>query len=74
MLAKRFMSLTQVGDGEADSKEFGSGDKHHHRQVVSPSSCSVALVRYAFSGVAFSAAKPGLSLNWCKRPDVGLPR
>ena len=30
--------------------------------------------RYAFSGVAFSAAKPGLSLSWCKQPDVGLPR
>uniref|UniRef100_A0A914XHV0 Thymidylate kinase n=1 Tax=Plectus sambesii TaxID=2011161 RepID=A0A914XHV0_9BILA len=28
--------------------------------------------RYAFSGVAFSAAK-GLDLNWCKSPDVGLP-
>ena len=29
--------------------------------------------RYAYSGVAFSGAKPGLSLAWCKRPDVGLP-
>jgi dTMP kinase len=28
--------------------------------------------RYAFSGVAFSAAK-GLSLAWCRAPDVGLP-
>ena len=24
--------------------------------------------------MAFSAAKPGLSLSWCKQPDVGLPR
>jgi len=30
--------------------------------------------RYAFSGVAFSAAKDGLSLEWCKQPDRGLPR
>ena len=30
--------------------------------------------RYAFSGVAFSAAKPGLSLEWCKGPDKGLPQ
>lgn len=30
--------------------------------------------RYAFSGVAFSAAKPGMSLEWCKVPDAGLPR
>ncbi|KAJ1927190.1 hypothetical protein IWQ60_003156 [Tieghemiomyces parasiticus] len=27
--------------------------------------------RYAYSGVAFSAAK-GLDLEWCKQPDVGL--
>ncbi|KAF7294229.1 Thymidylate kinase [Mycena chlorophos] len=28
--------------------------------------------RYAFSGVAFSAAK-GLPLEWCRSPDAGLP-
>lgn len=28
--------------------------------------------RYAYSGVAFSSAK-GLSLDWCKAGDVGLP-
>ncbi|KAJ7158764.1 thymidylate kinase, partial [Mycena filopes] len=28
--------------------------------------------RYAFSGVAFSAAK-GLDLEWCRSPDVSLP-
>ncbi|KAJ7472346.1 thymidylate kinase [Mycena galericulata] len=28
--------------------------------------------RYAFSGVAFSAAK-GLPLDWCRSPDVSLP-
>jgi len=28
--------------------------------------------RYAFSGVAYSAAK-GLDLSWCQAPDVGLP-
>ncbi|XP_072540175.1 thymidylate kinase [Salminus brasiliensis] len=30
--------------------------------------------RYAFSGVAFTSAKPGFSLEWCKHPDVGLPK
>ncbi|XP_004701949.1 thymidylate kinase isoform X2 [Echinops telfairi] len=30
--------------------------------------------RYAFSGVAFTAAKESFSLDWCKQPDVGLPR
>jgi thymidylate kinase len=29
--------------------------------------------RYAYSGVAFSAAKPGLDLEWCKECDQGLP-
>ncbi|KAF9270506.1 P-loop containing nucleoside triphosphate hydrolase protein [Marasmius fiardii PR-910] len=28
--------------------------------------------RYAFSGIAFSAAK-GLPFEWCRAPDVGLP-
>lgn len=29
--------------------------------------------RYAFSGIAFSASK-GLPFDWCKTPDVGLPK
>ncbi|KAG5643874.1 hypothetical protein DXG03_009504 [Asterophora parasitica] len=28
--------------------------------------------RYAFSGIAFSASK-GISYEWCRAPDVGLP-
>ncbi|KAK3589944.1 hypothetical protein CHS0354_034966 [Potamilus streckersoni] len=30
--------------------------------------------RYAYSGVAFTAAKQDFDLEWCKMPDVGLPR
>lgn len=30
--------------------------------------------RYAFSGAAFTSAKPGFCLDWCKMPDVGLPK
>ena len=30
--------------------------------------------RYAFSGVCYTAAKGGQSLEWCKGPDVGLPK
>ncbi|RVE73799.1 hypothetical protein OJAV_G00034800 [Oryzias javanicus] len=30
--------------------------------------------RYAFSGAAFTSAKPGFSLDWCTKPDVGLPK
>lgn len=33
---------------------------------------TIVLDRYAYSGVAYSAAK-GLSLDWCKSPDHGLP-
>jgi len=33
---------------------------------------NVVCDRYAFSGVAYSAAK-GLDFDWCKSPDVGLP-
>jgi len=36
------------------------------------SGTSVVCDRYAFSGVAYSAAK-GLDLLWCQTPDVGLP-
>lgn len=36
------------------------------------SGTSVVCDRYAFSGVAYSAAK-GLSLEWCQTPDIGLP-
>lgn len=35
---------------------------------------SVIIDRYAFSGVAFSGAKKDMSLEWCKKSDVGLPR
>ncbi|CAL8090669.1 unnamed protein product [Orchesella dallaii] len=35
---------------------------------------SVVLDRYAFSGVAFSAAKGTMDLEWCMGPDVGLPQ
>lgn len=30
--------------------------------------------RYAFSGVAFTSAKENFSLDWCKQPDMGLPK
>ncbi|XP_020379419.1 thymidylate kinase [Rhincodon typus] len=30
--------------------------------------------RYAFSGVAFTSAKPDFRLEWCKQPDIGIPK
>lgn len=35
---------------------------------------SLIVDRYAYSGVAFSAAKKGMNLEWCKQSDVGLPK
>merc|ERR1719265_454020 len=42
--------------------------------IVEDLSNGVTIVcdRYAFSGVAYSAAK-GLSFEWCQSPDIGLP-
>jgi dTMP kinase len=37
------------------------------------SGITVICDRYAFSGIAFSAVKPGLSYEWCKSPDISLP-
>lgn len=34
---------------------------------------TIIVDRYAFSGIAFSATK-GLDLEWCRSPDVGLPK
>lgn len=34
---------------------------------------TVVVDRYAYSGVAFSGAKDGMELEWCKKSDVGLP-
>ncbi|KAI0831956.1 thymidylate kinase [Trametes gibbosa] len=36
---------------------------------------TVVCDRYAFSGIAFSAAKNklGMSYEWCRAPDIGLP-
>lgn len=36
---------------------------------------TLVIDRYAYSGVAFTAAKhiPGLDISWCRAPDMGLP-
>ncbi|KAL3674165.1 hypothetical protein V7S43_000126 [Phytophthora oleae] len=34
----------------------------------------IIMDRYSFSGVAFSAAKNGMSLDWCWAPEIGLPK
>ena len=34
----------------------------------------VIVDRYSFSGIAFSSAKDGMSLEWCRQPERGLPK
>ncbi|XP_075717504.1 thymidylate kinase isoform X2 [Rhinoderma darwinii] len=38
------------------------------------SGVTLVVDRYAFSGVAFTSSKENFSLDWCKQPDVGLPK
>ncbi|KAK2180361.1 hypothetical protein NP493_446g01022 [Ridgeia piscesae] len=38
------------------------------------SGTTLVVDRYAYSGVAFSSAKQGLDMSWCKQPEVGLPK
>lgn len=35
---------------------------------------NVLVDRYAYSGVAYTAAKTGIDFNWCKSSDEGLPK
>ena len=35
---------------------------------------NVIVDRYSFSGIAFSSAKEGMSLEWCRQPERGLPK
>lgn len=35
---------------------------------------TVIVDRYAYSGVAYSASKPNLDLEWCRQTDKGLPK
>ncbi|XP_014476665.1 PREDICTED: thymidylate kinase [Dinoponera quadriceps] len=38
------------------------------------SGITLVVDRYASSGTAYTAANTGRSLNWCKQPDLGLPK
>ncbi|XP_072034225.1 thymidylate kinase-like [Amphiura filiformis] len=38
------------------------------------SGTSLVVDRYAYSGVAFTAAKEGFEIHWCRQPDIGLPK
>jgi dTMP kinase len=38
------------------------------------SGCNLVIDRYAYSGTAYTAAKEGMDLEWCKKCDEGLPK
>lgn len=38
------------------------------------SGVNIIMDRYSYSGVAFSAAKPDMTLEWCWQPEIGLPK
>ncbi|RWS29474.1 hypothetical protein B4U80_06495 [Leptotrombidium deliense] len=46
--------------------------KNIEKQMLSGTTLIVD--RYAFSGVAYSAAKNGMNFEWCKSSDIGLPK
>lgn len=49
-------------------------EKASELEQILASGTHVLVDRYAFSGVAFSAAKPSMSMEWCRQPDRGLPK
>jgi len=49
-------------------------EKVHELKRAISEGTHVIVDRYAFSGVAFSAAKSEMDLEWCRQPDRGLPR
>lgn len=38
------------------------------------SGVNLVVDRYAYSGVAYTSAKPGFDIEWCKQCDIGLPK
>jgi dTMP kinase len=71
-----YLTYAQEVEDRAIHLLFSANRWEQEREIRSrlASGTHVIIDRYAYSGVAFSGAKPGLSLAWCKQPDVGLPR
>jgi len=70
--------------GSSVSQTHPSTSKHKYLNVYSRPSIQADLAagttiivdRYYYSGCVYSAAKqnPSMSLEWCRKPEVGLPR
>ncbi|XP_026971805.1 thymidylate kinase isoform X2 [Sagmatias obliquidens] len=61
--------LPHLGLRDASGRTFRPLIKEKLSQGI-----TLVVDRYAFSGVAFTSAKENFSLDWCKQPDVGLPK
>jgi len=85
-LPDRTTKLGQVIDGYLQNKEelndhvihllFSANrwEKTSEMKKAFEAGQHVIIDRYAFSGVAFSAAKEGMDLEWCRQPDRELPK
>jgi len=75
-LINQYLSCTKEIDDHAIHLLFSANRWELVEEIKKnlTSGTNVIIDRYAFSGVAFSAAKDGLDLGWCKKPDVGLPK
>ena len=45
-----------------------------HMKKLLQSGTTLVVDRYSYSGVAYTAAKKGLDLEWCKITEIGLPK
>ncbi|OQR71462.1 thymidylate kinase-like [Tropilaelaps mercedesae] len=71
-----YLQKTKDLDDRAIHLLFSANRWEKRAEMMNKLSQGITLVvdRYAFSGVAFSSAKAGLPLEWCRQPDVGLPK
>lgn len=55
---------------------FSANRWEHDRQIRNAllKGTTVVADRYSYSGIAYSSAKRGLSIDWCKEPEKGLPK
>jgi len=75
-LINQYLSCTKEMDDHVIHLLFSANRWELMKDIRSSldSGVNVIIDRYAFSGVAFSAAKENMDLTWCMQPDVGLPK
>ncbi|TMW56220.1 hypothetical protein Poli38472_008868 [Pythium oligandrum] len=71
-----YLTTTQAMDDRAIHLLFAANRWEAAGKIedLLKSGVNIVMDRYSFSGVAFSAAKPGMTIDWCWQPEVGLPK